>query len=180
MADASSCPHVLAPTFGHPRTNAYVADAPTVTVCSSWKELPIAVTTVAGRGAFRAAETRRPIARRLDRGEAARFDVAAVRRGPRAARGLPRDIAAFSQSSAAELAELLATIHDPAILRGRGVRSSDRARAEPTRGAPDLWARMDAHSLPEVAMPNRHDFAMPAEEWNHGSLRLQGYPKPPQ
>jgi hypothetical protein len=39
---------------------------------------------------------------------------------------------------------------------------------------------MDAHSLPEVAMPNRHGFAMPAEEWNHGSPRLQGYPKPPQ
>jgi len=31
---------------------------------------------------------------------------------------------------------------------------------------------MDAHSLPEVAMP--------AEEWKHGSPRLQGYPKPPQ
>jgi S-disulfanyl-L-cysteine oxidoreductase SoxD len=39
---------------------------------------------------------------------------------------------------------------------------------------------MDAHTLPEVAMPNRHGFAMPAEEWKHGSPRLQGYPKPPQ
>jgi S-disulfanyl-L-cysteine oxidoreductase SoxD len=39
---------------------------------------------------------------------------------------------------------------------------------------------MDAHSLPEVAMPNRHGFAMPAEEWKHGSPRLQGYPKPQQ
>ena len=39
---------------------------------------------------------------------------------------------------------------------------------------------MDAHSLPEVAMLNRQGFAMPAEEWKHGSPRLQGYPKPPQ
>jgi hypothetical protein len=29
-------------------------------------------------------------------------------------------------------------------------------------------------------MPNRHGFAMPPEEWKHGSPRLQGYPKPPQ
>ena len=39
---------------------------------------------------------------------------------------------------------------------------------------------MDAHSVPEVVMPNRHGFAMPTEEWKHGSPRLQGYPKPPQ
>ena len=39
---------------------------------------------------------------------------------------------------------------------------------------------MDAHSLPKVAMPNRDGLAMPAEEWKHGSPRLQGYPKPPQ
>lgn len=39
---------------------------------------------------------------------------------------------------------------------------------------------MDAHSLPKVAMPNRDGLAMPAEEWTHGSPRLQGYPKPPQ
>ncbi|PYR02159.1 MAG: cytochrome C [Acidobacteria bacterium] len=39
---------------------------------------------------------------------------------------------------------------------------------------------MDAHSVPEVVMPNRYGFAMPTEEWKHGSPRLQGYPKPPQ
>jgi sulfane dehydrogenase subunit SoxC len=39
---------------------------------------------------------------------------------------------------------------------------------------------IDVHSLPKVAMPNRDGLAMPAEEWKHGSPRLQGYPKPPQ
>ena len=34
---------------------------------------------------------------------------------------------------------------------------------------------MDAHSLPEVAMPNRNGFALP-EAWKHGRPRLQGYP----
>ena len=39
---------------------------------------------------------------------------------------------------------------------------------------------MDAHTLPEAAMPNRNGFALPPEEWKSFSLRLQGYPKPPQ
>jgi len=38
---------------------------------------------------------------------------------------------------------------------------------------------MDARSLPEVAMPNRQGFALPPEEWTHGSPRLRNYPKPP-
>jgi len=39
---------------------------------------------------------------------------------------------------------------------------------------------MDAHSLPEVAMPNRNGFALPPEEWKHGRPRLQDYPEPQQ
>jgi hypothetical protein len=37
---------------------------------------------------------------------------------------------------------------------------------------------MDAHSLPEVAMPNRDGFALPPEEWKHGRPRLEDYPTP--
>ena len=39
---------------------------------------------------------------------------------------------------------------------------------------------MDAHSLPEVVMPNRNGFSLPPEEWKHGKPRLQDYPKPRQ
>jgi cytochrome c len=39
---------------------------------------------------------------------------------------------------------------------------------------------MDARTLPEVAMPNRQGFALPPEEWTHGSPRLRNYPKPPE
>ena len=39
---------------------------------------------------------------------------------------------------------------------------------------------MDAHSLPEVVMPNRNGFSLPPEEWRHGKPRLQDYPKPRQ
>jgi mono/diheme cytochrome c family protein len=35
---------------------------------------------------------------------------------------------------------------------------------------------IDAQSLPQVKMPNRDGFALPAEEWKHGMPRLQGYP----
>jgi mono/diheme cytochrome c family protein len=35
---------------------------------------------------------------------------------------------------------------------------------------------LDAQSLPQVKMPNRDGFALPAEEWKHGAPRLQGYP----
>jgi cytochrome c len=35
---------------------------------------------------------------------------------------------------------------------------------------------MDAESLPKVKMPNRDGFALPPEEWKHGTPRLQGYP----
>ena len=35
---------------------------------------------------------------------------------------------------------------------------------------------MDAQSLPKVAMPNRDGFKLPAQEWKHGTPRLQNYP----
>jgi cytochrome c len=35
---------------------------------------------------------------------------------------------------------------------------------------------MDPQSLPKVAMPNRQGFALPAQEWKHGTPRLQNYP----
>jgi S-disulfanyl-L-cysteine oxidoreductase SoxD len=35
---------------------------------------------------------------------------------------------------------------------------------------------MDAQSLPKVNMPNREGYALPREEWKHGTPRLQGYP----
>jgi S-disulfanyl-L-cysteine oxidoreductase SoxD len=35
---------------------------------------------------------------------------------------------------------------------------------------------LDQQSLPNVKMPNRDGFALPAEEWKHGRPRLQGYP----
>lgn len=35
---------------------------------------------------------------------------------------------------------------------------------------------LDAQSLPKVKMPNQDGFALPPEEWKHGTPRLQGYP----
>ena len=35
---------------------------------------------------------------------------------------------------------------------------------------------LDAQSLPNVKMPNRDGFSLPAEEWKHGAPRLSGYP----
>ena len=35
---------------------------------------------------------------------------------------------------------------------------------------------MDLQSLPKVAMPNRQGSALPAQEWKHGTSRLQKYP----
>jgi cytochrome c len=35
---------------------------------------------------------------------------------------------------------------------------------------------LDAQSLPKIKMPNREGFALPPEEWKHGTPRLQGYP----
>jgi cytochrome c len=35
---------------------------------------------------------------------------------------------------------------------------------------------MDAHSLPNVAMPNRQGFALPTEPWKHAAPRLTNYP----
>jgi thiosulfate dehydrogenase len=35
---------------------------------------------------------------------------------------------------------------------------------------------IDAQSLPKVKMPNQNGFALPAEEYKHGTPRLQGYP----
>jgi S-disulfanyl-L-cysteine oxidoreductase SoxD len=35
---------------------------------------------------------------------------------------------------------------------------------------------MDAQSLPKVAMPNSQGFKLPAQEWKHGTPRLQNYP----
>jgi cytochrome c len=35
---------------------------------------------------------------------------------------------------------------------------------------------MDGQSLPKVAMPNRQGYALPAQEWKHGTPRLQHYP----
>jgi mono/diheme cytochrome c family protein len=35
---------------------------------------------------------------------------------------------------------------------------------------------IDAQNLPKVKMPNQNGFALPAEEYKHGTPRLQGYP----
>ena len=35
---------------------------------------------------------------------------------------------------------------------------------------------LDEHSLPNIKMPNRDGFSLPAEEWKHGAPRLSGYP----
>jgi cytochrome c len=35
---------------------------------------------------------------------------------------------------------------------------------------------MDAKSLPAIVMPNRKGYALPAQEWKHGTPRLLNYP----